>query len=117
MRRVLSGMVLALACAGAAQASDFIVVNSTDPAIARGQAFDAGARVPLAGGKKLPRRRPRGEGPRGGGAGAGAPLPSKRVASAAAANFDPLPPLLPPPPGGRPFGARRGGFCPPVESL
>ena len=115
MRRVLSGIVLALACAGAAQASDFIVVNSTDPGISRGQAFDAGARVPLASGKKLTLMRPSGEVTTVEGAAAGVTLP--RVASADAAKFDTLHALLAPPPEGRTFGARRGGFCPPVESL
>lgn len=31
--------------------------------------------------------------------------------------MDSLKALLAPPPEGRTFGARRGGFCPPVESL
>ena len=44
-------MVLMLsAFATAAAAADFVVVRSSDPALLRGQAFDAGDRVPLAAG-------------------------------------------------------------------
>jgi hypothetical protein len=117
MRRVLTGIVLALAFTGAAEASDFIVVNSTDPAIARGQAFDGGAKVPLASGKKLTLMRASGEVTTVQGAPAGVTLPSLRVASADSAKFDTLHALLAPPPEGRTFGARRGGFCPPADSL
>ncbi len=117
MRRVLSGIVLALAVAGVAQASDFIVVSSTDPAIARGQSFDGGARIPLASGKKVTLMRASGEITTLTGGPAGASLPALRVASADSARFDTLHALLAPPPEGRTFGARRGGFCPPAESL
>ena len=117
MRRVTTGIVLALALGGAAQASDYIVVNSTDPAIARGQAFDSGAHVPLATGKKLTLMRASGEITTIQGAAAGVSLPALRVASADSARFDTLHALLAPPPAGNTFGARRGGFCPPVESL
>lgn len=47
MRRIVLGGLLAMALAGAAEAADFVVVSSTDPAVARGQAFDSGAVVPL----------------------------------------------------------------------
>ena len=117
MRRVLTGIVLALACAGAAEASDFIVVSSTDPTIARGQAFDAGAKVPLASGKKLTLMRASGEVTTVQGAAAGVTLPNLKLASADSAKFDTLHALLAPPPEGRTFGARRGGICPPADSL
>lgn len=39
--------------AGAAQAADYVVVASTDPAIARGQAYDGGARLALAAGRTV----------------------------------------------------------------
>ena len=117
MRRVLTGIALALSCAGAAQASDFIVVNSTDPAIARGQAFDGGARIPLASGKKLTLMRASGEVTTVEGAAAGVTLPNLRVASNDVARFDTLHALLAPPPEGRTFGARRGGICPAADSL
>jgi hypothetical protein len=117
MRRVLTGIVLALACVGAAEASDFIVVSSTDPSITRGQAFDAGARIPLASGKKLTLMRASGEVTTVQGAAAGVTLPNQRLASADSAKFDTLHALLGPPPEGRTFGARRGGICPPADSL
>jgi hypothetical protein len=49
---ILVGFALAFS-AGAALARDYIVIASTNPAIVRGQAFDAGARVALAPGQKL----------------------------------------------------------------
>jgi hypothetical protein len=117
MRRGIYGVVLALAVAGVAHASDFIVVNSTDPGIKRGQAFDGGTRVPLATGKSLTLMRSSGEVTTVQGASSGVVLPGARVAQADNARFDSLRALLAPPPEGRTFGARRGGFCPPVESL
>jgi hypothetical protein len=53
MAVVLSRVCLVLAFAAsatAAVAADYVVVRSTDPALQRGQAFDAGVRVPLAAG-------------------------------------------------------------------
>ena len=117
MRRVLYGVVLALGLGGVANASDFIVVNSTDPSIARGQAFDAGVRVPLAAGKTLKLMRPSGEVTTVQGAASGVILPGQKLAANDSARFDTLKALLDPPPTGRTFGARRGGFCPPAESL
>ena len=43
-------VVMLSALATAAAAADFVVVRSSDPALLRGQAFDAGDRVPLAAG-------------------------------------------------------------------
>ena len=117
MRRVLYGVVLALGLGGVANASDFIVVNSTDPSIARGQAFDAGARVPLAFGKTLKLMRPSGEVSTVEGAASGVVLPGQKLAANDSARFDTLKAFLDPPPAGRTFGARRGGFCPPADSL
>jgi hypothetical protein len=51
-RPFMLGIALAT-LAGAAAARDYIVVNSTDPAIARGQSYDSGARVTLAPGRAL----------------------------------------------------------------
>jgi len=113
MRRILIGVLLAASVAGAANASDYIVVNSTDPGIKRGQALDAGMRVPVAAGKTLTVMRASGEvttlqaGP------AGVTLPGAKLAANDGAKFDSLKALLDPPPQGRTFGARRGGFCPP----
>ena len=47
--RAVLALVLT-AFATAVLAADFVVVRSSDPALARGQAFDAGERVPLAAG-------------------------------------------------------------------
>lgn len=117
MRRLLIGVALSVAFGGAAMASDYIVVNSTDPAIKRGQAFDAGAKVALAPGKTLTLMRPTGEVTTVQGSPSGASIPGARVANADAARFETLRALVEPPPQGRTFGARRGGICPAVESL
>ncbi|MDZ4374932.1 MAG: hypothetical protein U1C74_26430 [Phenylobacterium sp.] len=117
MRRLLLAVVLSAACGTAAVASDYIVVNSTDPAIKRGQAFDAGARVPVGVGKSITVMRPSGEVTTIRGGAGGATLPATRIASADAARFETLRALVEPPPVGRTFGARRGGICPALESL
>ncbi|MBS0335164.1 MAG: hypothetical protein JSS35_20540 [Proteobacteria bacterium] len=116
MRRILLGALLAAGLAGVAHASDYIVVNSTDPSIKRGLALDAGAHVPVAAGKTLTVMRATGEvttlqaGP------GGVTVPAARMAAADGARLDSLRALVEPPPAGRTFGARRGGFCPPAES-
>lgn len=118
MRRILIGVLLAAGIAGAADASDYIVVNSTDPEIKRGMALDAGMRVPVAAGKTLTVMRASGEittlqaGP------AGVTLPGARLAANDSARFDSLKALIDPPPQGRTFGARRGGtLCPGATTL
>ncbi len=118
MRRSLIGVALALAFAGAANASDFIVVNSTDPGVKRGQALDGGAHVAVAAGKTLTIMRLSGEITTLTAGAAGVTLPTVRVAVADSARFDNLKALIEPPPQGRTFGARRGGgICPPASSL
>jgi len=118
MRSALLGVLLAAAFAGAASASDYIVVASTDPAVKRGQPVDAGARLAVAAGKTLTLMRASGEvttltaGP------AGVVAPGVRMASADGGRLETLKALLEPPPPGRTFGARRGGaICPPAASL
>jgi len=98
-------------------ASDYIVVSSTDAAIARGQAFDAGAKVALGAGKTLTLMRATGEVVTLRGAAGGAVVPGARLAAADTARFETLRSLVEPPPTGRTFGARRGGICPAVETL
>ena len=117
IRKLLIGLAVSMACATAAAASDYIVVGSTDPAIKRGQAFDAGARVPLGAGKTLTLMRASGEVTTVSGAASGIVIPAARLASADSARFETLRALVEPPPQGRTFGARRGGICPAVESL
>ena len=109
MRRLLLGVLLAAGVAGAANASDYIVVSSSDPSIKRGMALDAGMRVPVAPGKSLTVMRASGEvttlqaGP------SGVTLPGSKLATSDGARFDSLKSLIDPPPQGRTFGARRGG--------
>lgn len=117
IRKLLTGLAVSLVCGSAAMASDYIVVGSTDPAIKRGQAFDAGARVQLGAGKTLTLMRASGEVTTLKGAASGVVVPANRLASADTARFETLRALVEPPPQGRTFGARRGGICPAVETL
>lgn len=117
MRKLLTGLALSLLFGGAAMASDYIVVGSTDPAIKRGQAFDAGARLPVGAGKTVTLMRASGEVTTLRGSAAGVTLPSAKLAAADAGRFETLRALVEPPPQGRTFGARRGGICPAVETL
>jgi hypothetical protein len=117
MRKTLIGLAMSFAFGGTALASDYIVVSSTDPAIARGQAFDAGAKVALGPGKTVTLMRASGEVTTLKGGPSGAVVPGAKLAAADAARFDTLRALVEPPPTGRTFGARRGGLCPAVESL
>ncbi len=117
IRKLLTGLAVSLVCGGAAMASDYIVVGSTDPAIKRGQAFDAGARVQLGAGKTITLMRASGEVTTLKGAASGVVVPANRLASADTARFETLRALVEPPPQGRTFGARRGGICPAVETL
>jgi hypothetical protein len=117
MRKLLIGITLSLAVGGTAVASDYIAVSSTDPAIKRGQSFDAGERVTLGAGKTLTLMRASGEVVTVRGGAAGATIPGAKLAAADAARFETLKALVEPPPTGRTFGARRGGICPAVETL
>lgn len=117
IRNLLTGLAISLVCGGAAIASDYIVVGSTDPAIKKGQAFDAGTRVPLGAGKTLTLMRASGEVTTLKGAANGVTVPANRLAAADTARFETLRALVEPPPQGRTFGARRGGICPAVETL
>lgn len=117
IRNLLMGLAVSLVCGSAAMASDYIVVGSTDPAIKRGQAFDAGSRVSLGAGKTLTLMRASGELTTLRGASGGAVVPANRMAAADSARFETLRALVEPPPQGRTFGARRGGICPALETL
>src|SRR4051812_26221270 len=81
---IFTGLALALAPA-AALAGDYIVVRSTDPAIARGQSFDAGAKVALGTGRMLTLMHASGDIVRVNGAPGGVLLP-KRAANQAEAD-------------------------------
>jgi len=111
------GILLSINLGGFAVASDYIVVNSTDISIKRGQSFDAGARLALGAGQTLTLMRASGEVMALRGAAGGVAVPGARLASADAARFETLRALVQTPPAGRTFGARRGGICPAVDSL
>ena len=117
MRKLLTGIALSLVFTGAAMASDYIVVNSTDASIKRGQSYDAGARVALGAGQTVTLMRASGEITTLRGAAGGVAVPGARHAAADAARFETLRALVQPPPEGRTFGARRGGICPAIETL
>jgi hypothetical protein len=53
MRTIMIGLALAIGMAGAARAADFVVVSSTDPAIARGVEFSSGQVVSVAPGRSV----------------------------------------------------------------
>ena len=80
MRRILLGALLALGLAGAAQAADFVVVSSTDPAIRRGQTFDSGAMIQVASGQSVVLIDTAGQVTRLAGRADGFTLPPRRVA-------------------------------------
>jgi hypothetical protein len=117
MRGAIVGLLAALSFGGAAIASDYVVVNSTDPAIKRGMALDAGQHVALALGATLIVMRASGEVTTLRGSASGAVAPNVRLAAADTARFESLKALVQPPAEGRTFGARRGGICPPAETL
>ncbi|MBS0360770.1 MAG: hypothetical protein JSR98_05280 [Proteobacteria bacterium] len=116
MRRILLGVLFAAGLAGAAEASDYIVVGSTDPAVKKGMALDAGMHVAVAAGKTLTVMRATGEVTTLHATAAGVTVPGAKLSTADSSKFDSLKALVEPPPQGRTFGARRGGFCPPAES-
>ena len=117
MRKLLTGLALSLLFSGAAIASDYIVVNSTDASIKRGQSYDAGSRVALGAGQTVTLMRASGEVTTLRGAAGGVAVPGAKLAAADAARFETLRALVQPPPEGRTFGARRGGICPAIETL
>ncbi len=105
---ILIGLAFAGNVSGPALANDDIVVRSTDPAIKRGQVFDAGAEVAIGVGQSLMVIPPSGEVAIPRGSASGASLPSNRVGASDSARFEALRALLPPPPEGRTFGVRPG---------
>jgi len=53
MKSWVLGVAAALVLGGVAKASEFVVVSSTDPNVARGQAFASGAPIQIAPGKAV----------------------------------------------------------------
>jgi hypothetical protein len=102
--------------AGAAAAADYIVVGSTDPAIARGQELVAGQKVPLKPGHRVTILGPKGDvlilqGDRG-----GASVPA-RAAAPDAEQFAVLRMMISGAPSARPAGFRVRAACPDAETL
>jgi hypothetical protein len=114
MRGLMLGLAFALLAASAASAKDFIVVSSTDPGVKTGQAFDAGARVPLSAGRSLTLMKVSGEVINVQGGPSGVVLPGN--AAGENPKFAAVQALFAPPPSGRAYGAQRG-FCPGPEAL
>ncbi|MBL8553480.1 MAG: hypothetical protein JNL41_04320 [Phenylobacterium sp.] len=112
---LLAGLALALS-AGGALARDFIVVTSSDPAFARGQGFDAGARVALGPGHKLTLMHASGDLVAVTGAAGGVVLPRRTATQAEADRLAVLKVMVVPTP--KASGATRTrGICPNPESL
>lgn len=114
-------LALALsALAGAAAARDYIVVASTDPAIARGQAYDSGAKVALAPGRTLTLMHASGDLVRLKGLAGGVLLP-RRAASQVDAERLALLKSMVSTDQGQPGAARpsrnRGGVCPASSNI
>lgn len=119
-KSLLLGLALALAVSAAAAAHDYIVVTSSDPAIARGQAFDSGARIPLASGRSLTLMYASGDLVTLKGVAGGVVAPARRANSAEAQRLEVLRLMVGPAPdaqGAPRLGRTRGGICPPPEAL
>ncbi|MBX3485190.1 hypothetical protein [Phenylobacterium sp.] len=117
----LAPLLAGLACAfgaGAALASDYMVVTSSDPAFARGQGFDAGARVALGAGQKLTLMHASGDLVTLRGAAGGVTLP-RRMANQAEADRLAILKVMVAPAARQMVGSTRtrSGICPSPESL
>ena len=117
MRKIIIGVALALAAAGAARAADYVVVKSTDPGIKAGLTLDGGQRVNLGPGQTLTLIAAAGDVTTLRGSASGAVAPARRTPAADAGKIAALRVLIDPPPTGRTFGGRRGGVCPDPNSL
>ena len=116
MRKAILGFLLAVGVAGAAQAGDYVVVASTDPAVKPGLELDGGQRLALGAGRTLRLINASGEVTtlRGGPSGAIAPRPGAPTDPTRLAQ---LKVLIDPPPTSRTFGGRRAGVCPDPSTL
>jgi hypothetical protein len=116
MRRAILGLILAGGVAGVAQAGDYVIVASTDPAFRPGTELDGGKRLALRTGRTLRLINTSGEITtlRGGASGARTP---RRGAPADATRLAQLRVLIDPPPASRTFGGRRAGVCPDPSEL
>lgn len=115
---LFAGLALSFS-AGAALARDYIVVASSDPAIVRGQAFDAGARLPLPAGQKLTLMHASGDVITVKGAAGGVVLPKRMANQADADRLAILKVMVAPAGKATSLGSTRtrSGICPNPESL
>lgn len=117
---ILAGLALA-ALATAAAARDYIVVSSTDPAIVRGQSYDAGARLALPAGKTVTLMHATGDLVRLKGAAGGVTLPRRAASQGDADRLAILKVIVAPPErqaaGGVAFRKTRGGVCPAPDQI
>jgi len=116
MRKTILGFMLAVGLAGAAQAADFVVVKSTDPAVRPGLELNAGQRIALGAGQTLTLMSASGSVSTLRGAAGGAVAP-RAGGQADSERMAALKLLVDPPPTGRTFGARRSGVCPDPATL
>ena len=117
MRTAIFGLALAAGLAGAAQAGEFVVVSSTDPAIPAGRELDAGATVPLAPGRTLVVIHASGAVTRLNGAPGGVVVPMARMASSDSQRLEVLKLLVAQPRVRRSALIARSGPCPALEDL
>lgn len=124
MFRLLRALTLGLALsfvAGAALAADYIVVASTDPAIARGASFDSGAKLPLAAGKTVTLMHASGNMVRLTGKAGGAVVPARKAGQAEAERLAVLRLIVAPPErqaAGALYATRnRAGVCPDAANV
>lgn len=115
---LLLGIALA-AFAGAAAARDYIVVGSTDPAIARGAAYDGGAKIPLAPGRTLTLMHASGDMVRLKGAAGGVVTPKRPAGQAETERLAVLRVIVAPErkPSGMYATRTRAGICPEAASI
>jgi hypothetical protein len=117
---VLAGLALA-AFATAATARDYVVVSSTDPTVARGQTYAAGARLAVGAGKSVTLMHASGDLVRLQGASGGVLLP-RRVASQGDADRLAILKVIVAPAersaaGGLKLARTRAGICPPAANV
>ncbi|MBU1377120.1 MAG: hypothetical protein KKE02_13470 [Alphaproteobacteria bacterium] len=116
MRKTILGFVLAAGLAGGAQAADYVLVKSSDPALKPGLELDAGERVALGAGQTAMLMSASGSVSTLRGAAGGVVAP-RAGAQADPARMAALKALVAPAPTGSTFGARRSGVCPDPATL
>ncbi len=116
MRNTILGLLLAVGLGGAAQAADYVVVRSTDPAVKPGLELAAGERLALGAGQTATIMSASGSISTLRGAASGVAAPRARAPSDPS-RLAALKALVAPAPTGSTFGARRSGVCPDPATL